>query len=51
MTNAAEDRERAVAAAWAAEIDRRIERIRRGQAKGRSWEEVRSDLEQRFTSR
>ncbi|HEV8241044.1 MAG TPA: addiction module protein [Thermoanaerobaculia bacterium] len=36
-----------VEAAWAAEIDRRVDRIRRGEAKGRPWEEVRADLERR----
>jgi putative addiction module component (TIGR02574 family) len=50
---AAEDREprSAVKAAWAAEIDRRVDRIRRGLAKGRPWEQVRADLEQRFPKR
>ncbi len=33
--------------AWADEIQRRIERIRNGTAKGRPWSEVRSDLERR----
>ena len=39
--------EEAVEAAWTAEIDRRVDRIRRGEAKGRPWDEVRADLEQR----
>ncbi|MCB9465732.1 MAG: addiction module protein [Candidatus Eisenbacteria bacterium] len=33
--------------AWAEEIERRIERIRSGMAKGRPWSEVRDDLERR----
>ncbi|MEZ4647490.1 MAG: addiction module protein [Candidatus Eisenbacteria bacterium] len=33
--------------AWAEEIERRIERIRSGTAKGRPWSEVRDDLERR----
>lgn len=33
--------------AWAGEIERRIERIRSGTAKGRPWSEVRDDLERR----
>jgi putative addiction module component (TIGR02574 family) len=37
--------EEAVEAAWAAEIDRRVDRIRRGEATGRPWEDVRADLE------
>jgi putative addiction module component (TIGR02574 family) len=37
----------AVEAAWAAEIDRRVDRVPRGEAKGRPWEDVRADLEQR----
>lgn len=37
----------AVEAAWAAEIATRVERIRRGDAKGRRWEDVRADLEHR----
>lgn len=32
-------------AAWAAEIERRIQRIRSGQAKGRPWAEVRERLD------
>lgn len=39
--------EDAVEAAWAAEIQRRVERVRSGEAKGRSWSEVRDRLEQR----
>jgi putative addiction module component (TIGR02574 family) len=39
--------EEAVEAAWAAEVNRRVELIRRGEAKGRPWEQVRADLEQR----
>jgi putative addiction module component (TIGR02574 family) len=39
--------EEAVEAAWAAEIAGRVERIRRGEAKGRPWEDLRTDLEQR----
>ncbi len=39
--------EEAVEAAWAAEIDRRVARIRSVEAKGRPWEDVRADLEQR----
>lgn len=35
----------AVEAAWAAEIERRIERINSGTAKGRRWAEVRKRLE------
>ena len=34
-----------VEAAWAAEIERRVERIRSGQAKGRPWSEVRERLD------
>lgn len=37
--------EESVEAAWAAEIDLRVARIRRGEAKGRPWQEVRADLE------
>lgn len=37
--------EEAVETAWAAEIASRVERIRRGEAKGRPWAEVRADLE------
>lgn len=33
-----------VEAAWAAEIQRRVERVRSGEAKGRSWPEVRERL-------
>lgn len=36
----------AVESAWAAEIQRRVERIRSGAAKGRSWSDVRDRLEQ-----
>lgn len=36
-----------VEAAWAAEIERRVERVRAGQATGRPWSEVRADLERR----
>ncbi len=39
--------EEAVETAWSAEIATRVERIRRGEAKGRRWEDVRADLEQR----
>jgi putative addiction module component (TIGR02574 family) len=39
--------EDAVEAAWAAEIQRRVERVRSGEAKGRPWSEVRERLEQR----
>lgn len=39
--------EDAVEAAWAAEIQRRVERVRSGEAKARSWSEVRDRLEQR----
>jgi len=35
----------AVEAAWAAEIERRIERIKSGAAKGRPWAEVRKRLD------
>ena len=35
----------AVEAAWAAEIERRIERIKSGTAKGRPWAAVRKRLE------
>jgi putative addiction module component (TIGR02574 family) len=35
----------AVEAAWAAEIERRIERIKSGTAKGRPWPDVRKSLE------
>jgi putative addiction module component (TIGR02574 family) len=34
-----------VEAAWAAEIPRRVERVRSGQAKGRPWSEVRERLD------
>jgi putative addiction module component (TIGR02574 family) len=33
-----------VEAAWSAEITRRVERIRSGQANGRAWSEVRKRL-------
>ena len=33
-----------VEAAWAAEIQRRVERLKSGQAKGRPWSEVRERL-------
>ncbi len=36
-----------VEAAWAAEIARRVERVRSGQAKGRPWPEVRERLKRR----
>lgn len=36
-----------VEAAWAAEIQRRTERVRSGEAKGRPWSEVRARLERR----
>lgn len=36
-----------VEAVWAAEIQRRVERVRSGEAKGRSWPEVRERLEHR----
>lgn len=36
-----------VEAAWAAEIQRRAERVRSGEAKGRPWSEVRARLERR----
>jgi putative addiction module component (TIGR02574 family) len=39
--------EEAVEAAWAAEIQRRVERVRSGEAKGRTWSEVRERLERR----
>jgi putative addiction module component (TIGR02574 family) len=39
--------EDAVEAAWAAEIQLRVERVRSGAAKGRSWAEVRDRLERR----
>ena len=39
--------EDAVEAAWAAEIQRRVERVRSGEAKGRPWAEVRERLERR----
>ena len=38
----------AVEEAWTAEIVRRVERIQRGEAKGRPWEEIRAELEQRL---
>lgn len=41
------DTEDAVEAAWAAEIQRRVERVRSGETKGRPWAEVREHLEQR----
>lgn len=34
--------------AWAAEIQRRIERVRTGEASGRPWTEVREDLKRRL---
>jgi len=37
--------EEAVEAAWATEIQRRIDRVRSGAAKGRSWSDVRDRLE------
>ena len=37
--------EDAVEAAWAAEIQRRVERVRSGEARGRPWAEVRNRLE------
>ena len=36
-----------VEAAWAAEIQRRVEHVRSGTAKGRPWPEVRKRLERR----
>lgn len=36
-----------VEAAWAAEIQLRVERMRSGEAKGRPWTEVRERLERR----
>ncbi len=39
--------EDAVEAAWSAEIQRRVERVRSDEAKGRSWSEVRERLERR----
>jgi len=33
--------------AWRAEIARRVERIQRGEATGRPWEDIRTELEQR----
>jgi len=39
--------EDAVEAAWTAEIQRRVERVRSGEAKGRPWSEVRERLERR----
>lgn len=39
--------EEAVEAAWAVEIQRRVERVRSGTAKGRSWTDVRERLERR----
>lgn len=35
----------AVAAAWAAEVERRIERIKSGAAEGRPWTDVRKRLD------
>lgn len=35
----------AVAVAWATEIERRVERIKSGTAKGRPWADVRKRLE------
>jgi putative addiction module component (TIGR02574 family) len=39
--------EDAVEAAWASEIERRVERRRSGEATGRPWPEVRERLERR----
>jgi len=39
--------EEAVEAAWVAEIERRVARVRTGEAKGRPWSEVRERLERR----
>jgi putative addiction module component (TIGR02574 family) len=39
--------EDAVDAAWITEIQRRVERVRSGEAKGRPWSEVRERLERR----
>jgi putative addiction module component (TIGR02574 family) len=39
------DPEDAVEAAWATEIQRRVERARSGEAKGRPWSEVHERLE------
>jgi putative addiction module component (TIGR02574 family) len=39
--------EPAAEAAWAAEIEQRIRRIRSGQAKGRTWAEVRESFDRR----
>lgn len=36
-----------VEAAWAAEIQQRVERVRSGKAKGRAWSEVRKRLKRR----
>jgi len=36
-----------VEAAWATEIEHRAERVRAGEATGRPWSEVRTDLERR----
>jgi len=36
-----------VETAWAAEIQRRVERVRSGRAKGRPWPEVRERLKRR----
>ena len=36
-----------VEAAWAAEIQQRVERVRSGKAKGRPWSEVRKRLKRR----
>ena len=36
-----------VEAAWAAEIQRRVERVKSGEAKGRPWTEVREHLKRR----
>ena len=42
------DPEEAVEAGdWPAEIQRRVERVRSGEAKGRAWSEVRERLERR----
>lgn len=39
------EHEEAVEAAWTAEIQRRIERVRAAEGKGRPWSEVRERLE------
>ncbi len=40
-----------VEAAWAAEIDRRARRVLRGESRGASWNEVRSQAEANLTKR